>query len=172
MLRFLLSSLMLFGITHLATGQIQTPSSINSASGTGGISGQIIDWNLGDIIIATNTGANIIITHGFLQNQPAFPTGVSNPQGFTSFEIKFLPNPAINVLQYRLSIQNRGRISMILYDINGKLLSNKQLQHPGGNQSGEFDLSALPSASYQLLIRFEPVSGNIKQGVYTIQKIK
>lgn len=171
MLRFLLPSCILFGFVSSTTAQILTPSTINSSSGTGSAGGQFIDWNLGDIIITTNTGVNIIVTHGFLQNLPGFPTGVNNTQGFSSFEVKFLPNPAQNVLQYRLSFRNRGRISMLLYDINGKLLSNKQFQHSGGNQNGEFNLSALPAASYQMLIRFEPVSGNVQQGVFTIQKI-
>jgi hypothetical protein len=154
-----------------ANSQILSPSTINSASGSGSISGQFIEWNLGDIIITTSTAGGIIVTQGFLQNQPGFPTSVTNTQNFSAFEIKFLPNPTHNILQYNLSILNPGRISMLLYDMNGKLLSSKQLQHMGGNQNGVIDMSALPAASYQLLIRFEPVNGNNKQGVYSIQKI-
>jgi hypothetical protein len=170
MSRLLYICLLLLAAQLPSYSQLVTPVTINSASGTSGSGGIFIDWNIGDIAITTVASGSVIVTQGFLQNQIGFPTGVSaNP--FASYEVKFLPNPTTGLLRYQLAVQNRGLFTMVLYDLNGKMLLNKQFQHSGGNQNGEIDLMYLPSASYQLLIRFEPSAGLMKQSVYTIQKL-
>lgn len=167
----LLSICLLLVAAHFSSySQLVTPVTINNASGSSSSGGIFIDWNIGDIAVTTVAAGSVIVTQGFLQNQVGFPTNVTT-NSFASYEVKFLPNPTTGLLRYQLAVQNKGQFTIILYDLNGKMLSNKQFQHSGGNQNGEIDLMHLPNAPYQLLIRFEPSTGLIKQSVYTIQKI-
>lgn len=151
--------------------QILTPVTVNAASGGGGAGGYIFNWNIGDVVVTTVTGPNIIVTQGFLQNNVAVPTSVGNLTPLAAFEIKLLPNPTPNRVLYRFSMRERGLIQLRLYDLAGKSLLNTQVQHGGGVHNGQIDMTALPSGVYQLQIIFTPVTGAARQGIYQLQKI-
>lgn len=162
-----------FFLPVVAKAQLLSPNSVNAASGAGSVGGQFIDWTLGEVSVQTVTATGIIVTQGFLQNGPGVPTSTSFIPTLQSNEVLLLPNPTPGNLGYKLTIRERGRVQLRLFDTNGKLLMNAQLQHNGGIQTGNLDLSALPSGSYLLHIQvLTHTQVPQKQGIYQVQKIK
>lgn len=157
----------------IANAQLLAPTSVNSGSGVGAAGGQFIDWTLGEPAIQTITATGMIVTQGFLQNGPGVPTSTSFIPALQPNEVLLLPNPTPGNLGYKLTLRERGRVQLRLFDVNGKLLMNAQFQHNGGVQNGNLDLTVLPSGSYLLHIQLlTHTQVPQKQGIYQVQKIK
>lgn len=62
------------------------------------------------------------------------------------------PNPAKDVLNVKISSGNKGSLNLLVTDVSGKLLINKQLNSATGESLIQLNVSQLPSGTYFLKI--------------------
>ncbi len=62
------------------------------------------------------------------------------------------PNPTGNQLNFRLQNSQNGPVTVAVYDINGRLLSQRQVIKRGDVVQDQVDVSALPAGVYRLVL--------------------
>lgn len=159
----------------ISAAQSISPSTINISGQSATFGNYRFEWSVGEQA-ATNTmnNGNIIVTNGLLQdyvveNQPAI-----NPIGsWSSEEIRFFPNPVITVLEINILHRMIGRNQLLLFDINGKKVKERQFEYYGLGTTEKWDLSNLPAGLYILNIQqISSVTGRVfKKGAFKIIKI-
>ena len=77
-----------------------------------------IDFTIGEVVTATLTNTNIILTQGFHQTNL---TVLAVDDFDINFQARVFPNPTQDILQ--LDIQNYSGLNYKLYDIQGRQLS-------------------------------------------------
>ena len=170
---FLFSLCVLHSLSLYA--QQVTPVVINAGGSSGSSSNIFIDWTIGEMpVIATYSGTSLAVTNGFLQAGNGFlPTSLRDLPSLTSSEIKIFPNPVSNEMQVQFQLNNAGKIQIILFDISGKKLIDRQLIHSGGSQVHLINLKRYPQGSYQLFLYYRPANGSQpKTGIFKVQKLK
>ena len=75
-----------------------------------------------------------------------FPVGISNVNGDGGFTLQAYPNPVKNTLNVTLSSAIKGKASITVTDMNGRVVLNMTPQ----NTSAEVDMSGLPAGLYLL----------------------
>jgi hypothetical protein len=157
------------------SAQQVTPTVINSAGGGGSSANIFIDWTIGEMpLIETYSGTTLSVTNGFLQAGTGFlPTSLRDLPSLTSSEIKIFPNPVSDEIQVQFQLNSAGKIQIILFDISGKKLIDRQLVHIGGSQLQFINLRKYPQGSYQLFLYYKPANGTQpKTGIFKVQKLK
>jgi type IX secretion system substrate protein len=152
-----------------------TPNVINSAGGSNSTGILFVDWSVGEMpVILTSSGNNLYITNGFLQAGSGFiPNGLLNLPVLTNLEIKIFPNPVRDELQIQFQLNHAGKIQIILFDISGKKLMDRQWSYIGGSQVRLINLKTYPQGSYQLFLYYKPANGaQPKAGTFKVQKLK
>ena len=124
-----LITLFLFGIglTGLKA-QEAIPTSGGNASGSGGS----VSYSVGEVVYTTNIGSNGSEAQGVQQPyEISVVNGLEEAEGihlnFTTY-----PNPTKDFLTLKVENYDKENLSYNLYDINGKLLTNKILS---GNET-------------------------------------
>ena len=157
------------------SAQQVTPVVINAAGRSGSSANIFIDWTIGEMpLIATYSGPGLSVTNGFLQAGSGFlPTSLRDLPSLTSSEIKIFPNPVSDEMQVQFQLNNAGKIQIILFDISGKKLIDRQWIYSGGSQVHRVNLKKYPQGSYQLFLYYKPANGTQpKTGVFKVQKLK
>src|SRR5688572_21995377 len=95
--------------TSPAWSQSIGPSTINAAGGSAAISGNTHEFSIGELLIETATGANIVVTQGVLQPSPK-PLGIDDTDFFADHLNNF-PNPAEEVVFLQPSFASGGKLS-------------------------------------------------------------
>lgn len=129
-------------ISHLATAQTITPSVINSTGGTATVGNLIIDWNVGESMVTTQTNG-IIATNGQLQPMDAI---ISVEELNTSWNISVYPNPTRE--EFVITAPNAGVFETSLFDLAGKFISKQTLM-----STNRIDVRSLANGSYYLQVR-------------------
>jgi hypothetical protein len=163
--------LALCGCFHLHTaGQSIGPSTLNAQGGSGAISGKIIDWSVGEMtMVSTFTASNIVVTQGVLQPPPQ-QTGVNTTQK-QDRRIVVYPNPAETAVFIKGRLDKAGDISISLYDMNGKLLSNKKVHFNDGLFTEELSVREYAAGNYLLNVHYT-TNGQSTPYSFNISKIK
>ncbi len=68
-------------------------------------------------------------------------------------DIKLYPNPVADNATVEYNLTEKASITISIYDINGRLLSNEQLGNKVGNQSERINTSNLTPGMYILQLR-------------------
>lgn len=183
LLAFLCSVLQLKSQSQLPA---TTPATLNMGGGTAVVTNAFtVDWSIGEsTVIETfygeNAFANSIIgvkwnvTSGILQPYDSthivynflVPT-------FTSQEIHFYPVPTPGIIYIDFRSVTTGKISIQLFNRDGKLLGVKEFFHNNGSSTQRWDLTNHFSGAYFFRIYLSNAQGAIlKQGTFTVEKIK
>jgi len=125
-----------------ASGQSITPAVINSTGGTGVVGNLIVDWNVGESIITTQTNG-IMVTNGQLQPIDEI---ISVHELNTSWNISVYPNPSRD--EFVITAPNAGVFEASLFDVAGKFISKQILM-----STNRMDVRSLANGSYYLQVR-------------------
>ena len=139
-----------------ASAQSITPSVINSTGGTATVGNLIVDWNVGESMISTQTNG-IIVTNGQLQPVDEI---ISVEELNTSWNISVYPNPTRD--EFVITAPNAGVFEASLFDLTGKFISKQTLM-----STNRMDVRSLANGSYYLQVR-----NTVSQEFKTITLIK
>ena len=151
-------------------------TTINAASNSAIIDGNIFDYSIGEMtLVSTERNANIIVTQGYLQPNAASsssPTDDSAPPSSLANlanKVSVYPNPTENILYIEMEETSKGSVSLQLLDATGKIVLRKTENFVEGNNKYSLDLSAIAAGNYYLLLRNSNAVAN-KELSYKIQK--
>lgn len=99
---------------------------VASSGGNITIGDKAIEWTLGETVIATLSSENIILSQGF--HQPILTVTTIKTPVELAYKIEAYPNPTNDLLLIRLENADAQEFQYILYDINGKVLEQKELK--------------------------------------------
>ncbi|PZF71330.1 T9SS type A sorting domain-containing protein [Taibaiella soli] len=159
-----------FAAIPVARAQSIQPTVLNAASGSATVSGNDVEWSVGEMTaVATVSNSGIVITQGFLQPAET-PTNVASQQMITS-HVQLYPNPADAFVIVQSNFPDAGKLKMVLTDVAGKVLLVQEAKVGGGIQKAEVPVANLAMGNYMLQLSYE---GREQKGAasYKIQKIK
>jgi len=129
-------------LTQVSKAQSITPAVINSTGGTGVAGNLIVDWNVGESMITTQSNG-IIVTNGQLQPVDEI---ISVEELNTSWNITVYPNPSRD--EFVITAPNAGVFEASLFDLAGKFISKQTLM-----STNRMDVRSLANGSYYLQVR-------------------
>jgi hypothetical protein len=119
-----------------------TPSIINSTGGTATFGNLVVDWNVGESIITTQSNG-FIVTNGQLQPVDGI---ISVEELNSSWDISVYPNPTRD--EFMIIAPSSGIYETSLFDLAGKFISKQLL-----NNTNRIDVRSLANGSYYLQVR-------------------
>lgn len=141
-IRYSLLLLLGTGIGHI---QAQTLSRSVIAAGGGSFSSSTLqaDWTLGETVIGSFDGSNLLINQGFQQGPDV---AASNVNGFVKGNIQLYPNPSNGILNLRYKGTPTGNLRFSIWSADGKQLDPAWIQQTDGLWT--CNISALAPGSY------------------------
>lgn len=138
-----LSSFLLLGVGLTGLQAQETiPATGGNASGSGGS----VMFSVGQVVYTTNTGTNGNVVQGVQQPYEIWLiTAMEEPKGKNPIMVKAYPNPATELLTLKVDNYEKEEFSYQLYDMNGKLIKNKNIE---GRQTKIVMRNLVPSTYY------------------------
>jgi len=125
-------------------GYLETPGRVNECAVSNGICA-LADWY--DLTIARYVKPNEV------------PDARATPQRFNL--LRSFPNPTNSSFKTIVTLPMAAVGSVMLYSLDGKLIADQKIETQGGRRLLEFNVSALPSGNYNLILDARsPVGGN------------
>jgi hypothetical protein len=134
-------SMLTIGFVPLRAQSI-TPSIINSTGGTATAGNLIVDWNVGESMVSTQTNG-IIVTNGQLQPVDGI---ISVEELNSSWNVSVYPNPTRD--EFVITAPSSGIYEASLFDLAGKFISKQTLM-----STNRMDVRSLANGSYYLQVR-------------------
>ena len=118
--------------------------------------------------------ANWNVTSGILQPFDSIHTVFNYfVPAWTVEEIRFYPVPTPNIVFINFRSITTGKISIQLYNHEGKLLGTKQFTQLNGTSTQSWDLSNRANGVYLIRIQLSSPDGTVlKDGTFKIEKNK
>ena len=157
----------LFSSTLFADAQQIERQVIASGGTTGTGGGMILDYNIGELVVATGQGGGNILTQGFEQADYII-TAINPNHGPEAAEISVFPNPASEEVNLKGTIPGASSISLEMWDISGKLISRSALSLKNGSLDEKLDLSAVAVGQYH----FSLYDGETLRASFVVRKVK
>ena len=123
-------------------GQSITPSVVNSTGGSATVGNLVVDWNVGESMITTQSNG-FIVTNGQLQPVDQI---ISVEELNTSWNISVYPNPTRD--EFVITSPSSGIYEGSLFDLTGKFISKQILM-----STNRMDVRSLANGSYYLQVR-------------------
>lgn len=160
--------------TYALQAQTVTPQVMNAGGGSVTNAYYQYEWSVGETAsIETLSSPFLTVTTGLLQQGTNAPAEVNTANLWGSDEIKIFPNPVETKLEINFLSKQSGKVSMLLMDDAGKVVSKKELQYNGNGHIEQWDMSAVAKGGYFISITLKPNAGSVaKKGGFKIQKIK
>lgn len=156
MQKFFLSWLLTILVNTAVSAQFNLKQDVVAvAGGENSYNNIVLEWTLGESFIGAAAAPYRLYTIGF--HQP-----IILRQTFSSYKetetagMQIWPNPVVNSLQVRLNTDRPGNIQLILTDLNGKALFQKQVN--GKTAAAEIPFNNIQPGIY--LLRIADVNGN------------
>lgn len=150
-------------------GQTYTPATLNVSGGSNTINNQVFEYSVGEMaLVHTATAPNIIVTQGVLQPSE-IETGISDSQ-LADGQILVYPNPVDDIVNVAANLPSGGTLQLRVYDLNGKMLNQKEMAIHSGKESTSLRFAHLASGSYVLKAVFETGSKHFYRD-FKIQKL-
>ena len=130
--------LLLNAIAMQAQQVISTAGDYNSGTSNS------LSWTLGEGVIETFTGTNVILTQGFQQSKLTI-NAIKEVPG-NSLEISAYPNPTADFVTLKITTESVKNFKYMLYDLYGKLLAEQKLV----NSETKIPFNNLASGTYLL----------------------
>jgi uncharacterized repeat protein (TIGR01451 family) len=107
-------------------------------------------YNYADIYFDYNTPVKTnTISVGF---RNTIITGINSPTANT-IDLKIYPNPSSELFIYKLIKSPRESLVMRIYDMQGRIIFNRNISGTGDTLSGEIHASSIPKGQYVMEIR-------------------
>jgi hypothetical protein len=107
---------------------LQAQTAILASGGNASGSGGSASYSIGQIVYTTNTGTNGSVAQGVQQPyEISVVTGLDVAKVIT-LQCSVYPNPAIDLVKLNVENYKTDALTYQLYDINGKLLENKNIE--------------------------------------------
>jgi hypothetical protein len=106
----------------------------------------IIEWTLGEPVIATHTEGSIMLTQGF--HQPKLVVTVIKTLEGLPYAVEAYPNPTDDLLLIQLKKTEIKDFQFVLYNVNGKVLK----QEPLASDVTGINMDSYPAGVYLLKI--------------------
>ncbi|AUC84291.1 hypothetical protein CW731_02795 [Polaribacter sp. ALD11] len=126
----------------LSLGGLHAQESSTAAGGEATGTGGTASYSVGQVVYTTNTGTNGTISQGVQQAYEIFTVGIKDTD--LNVTLSVFPNPTAHNLTLQISEYNNEKLSYQLFDIQGKLLSNGQVN----TKKTQINTSTLSSATY------------------------
>ena len=130
-----------------------------NASGTGGA----VSFSIGQIFYSSPSAANYSIVQGLQQPyEISVVSGIGEKEAGISLAASVYPNPSVDKFTLKVETGKWTNLTYVLYDVNGKLLSQNKVE----SEETQIEVAHLASAQY-----FLKVSDGIKE-IKTFKIIK
>lgn len=125
-------------------------TTVNSSGGTGTIAGNMFAYSIGEmVLVSTATTAQITVSQGLLQPDGDLHVGMQEDT-LAAGNMTLYPNPVNNTLYLQPELEQGGELSMRLYDMNGRLIVDRDVKLSSGTERQEIDMASLAEGSYYL----------------------
>lgn len=138
----LLLTFLTFFAVNVASAQSITPSVINSTGRTASVGNLIVEWNVGESMVSTQTNG-MIVTNGQLQPVDEI---ISVEELSNSWNVSVYPNPTRD--EFVITAPSSGIYEASLFDLAGKFISKHTLM-----STNRMDVRSLANGSYYLQVR-------------------
>jgi hypothetical protein len=129
---------------------VSAQESINATGGNASGSGGSASYSVGQVVYATNTGANGSVAQGVQQPyEISVVTGLEEAKGI-NLSVSAYPNPTTDYLTLEVKDVELLNLHFQLYDMNGKLLQNEKIT---GNQTSIVMSNLLPATYFVKVIQ-------------------
>ncbi|SEA35222.1 T9SS type A sorting domain-containing protein [Psychroflexus halocasei] len=147
---------------------ISAQSTVNTSGGSNTLSIGAFDYSIGEMtVVSTQSNANITVTQGLLQVESS---SLGTPEEILSDQdLTIYPNPTTDLLYIKPSLKGSGELSIKLYDLQGRRVSERTFYLETGLEKQKIDLSYLQEATYMLSVEFIHEQKNYRQ-TYKIVK--
>lgn len=150
------SGVILFSISICISTVVMAQENFRSViSASGGVDKSaniVLEWTLGEVATKTLTDVNSLYTQGFHQPLLSVEKIKLKPQLKSALKnISIFPNPASDILNIQFGFSSDVPLFVILYDINGQELLEKE--SPPGSTLIQLNLSKYAHGTYLLKIR-------------------
>ncbi|MDN6310296.1 MAG: T9SS type A sorting domain-containing protein [Flavobacteriaceae bacterium] len=147
---------------------ISAQSTVNTSGGSNTLSIGAFDYSIGEMtVVSTQSNANITVTQGLLQVESS-SLGISE-EILSDQDLTIYPNPTTDLLYIKPSLEGSGELSIKLYDLQGRRVSERTFYLKTGLEKQKIDLSYLQEATYMLSVEFIHAQKNYHQ-TYKIVK--
>jgi len=146
-----------------AKGQSISPNIISPSGTYGSSSNGSLLWTLGDLITATDSTSDLIITSGFVQTFDESGDTTSIIEDINKLELKLYPNPTSDFI--KIDNQQNLKLSVEIYSNLGKLLYSNELN----TANNRIDLSNYSKGIYYLKLLENDTK---RYNSYKLQKIR
>jgi hypothetical protein len=154
-------------VLGLGLTEITAQESVNATGGNASGSGGSASFSFGQVAYTTISGINGLVAQGVQQPfEISIVTGIEQAKGI-DLSVNAYPNPATDYLTLSISEFDILNLSYQVYDMQGKLLENKNIT---GNQTS-IDMSNLVSATYFVKVfRLQDVGSMLEIKTFKIIK--
>jgi hypothetical protein len=122
---------------------------LNATGGNGTIGGNTFAYSIGEmVLVSTVEITDFYFTQGVLQNDDVNLEIHDNQ--YLSEGLELYPNPAANTIYLQASFEGSGELNLKLYDLRGRLISQKQVKLHSGIEKQSLDISMLQEGTYLL----------------------
>jgi len=111
----------------------------------------IFQYTLGEPIIATVGGGNLLLTQGFQQPEVAGP--IKAPEAPFVSDLIVYPNPASDQVNLEFDLMQDGRVVFMLVNNAGQVVFEKTAQMLAGRLTHTLSLGSYASGLYYVVIR-------------------
>ncbi len=138
-------------------------TTLNASGGSGMIAGDLYAYSIGEmVLVSTAAGGQIIVNQGLLQADSDMGVGLQEDT-LAVGHMRLYPNPVNNILYLQPELEQGGVLSMRLYDMDGRLIVERDIHLSSGTELQEINMAAFAEGSYYLRTA-------LKQGQQTSHK--
>lgn len=138
---------------------------VASAGGYATSTNLSISWTLGEPVITTLTGTNLMLTQGFQQGN-LFGTNVPNEE-LPTLSFNMYPNPAISKVKFEINNPDaQGDFIVEVFDITGRKIIHENLGYFNNQDTKELPVTSLKSGIYLVKVNI----GNYQSDVLKLIK--
>lgn len=123
--------------THIYSQTIKSDG-VFATSGNLSNSYAQISWTIGDFQTQTYSTDNLVLTQGFLQSDLTV-INITNVENNTLIELDVFPNPILDYLNIKYTVQKETAIVFHLYSLNGSLMYSKETKAKNYSETLNFN---------------------------------
>lgn len=167
---FTMLCLITWQINIYAQNIVNAPTLIGATGGSGNSGTIHTDWAVGEAVIQTGTGTNLIVTQGFEQPQQNF-VGIQEENSISGDELSVFPNPVTDEVTLLINMGSEGNLIYNLFDIKGAFIEKMIIPCNGNKQEQKISFYALSSGHYFMDVLFKDKNNKTRTTNFKIQKI-
>jgi hypothetical protein len=126
----------------LCVGMVQAQQSVNASGGVATGSGGTASYSIGQVVYTTITDASGTLSQGVQQAYEIFTIGIKETE--LNISLSLFPNPTADNLTLQISDYNNEYLSYQLFDMQGKLINNGQIN----TEQTQINTANLPPSTY------------------------